>query len=52
MKQYDYKKSLNSGFNVFLQILGLGVIAFITNTPELVYLMPVTEIIRNYIKHN
>ena len=48
---YDYKKTLNSALQVLLQIVGLGAIGYITSTPDLVYLMPVTEIIRSFLKH-
>jgi len=36
---------------IAIEIAVLGVIGYITDRPELLYLMPFLEAIRNYIKH-
>jgi hypothetical protein len=48
---YDYKKTLKKFGIVLVESLIAGALAFVSGTPELMFLVPVFEALRNYLKH-
>jgi len=47
----DWKKSVWKGVRIAIYIAVLGGIGYVSEVPELVYLLPILEAIRNAWKH-
>lgn len=50
-QKYDWKKTLKKVGWSLAEILVVGSIAFVTERPELLVLIPLLEGAKNYIKH-
>jgi hypothetical protein len=51
MAKYKFSKTLKKAGIVFIEILISGSLAYVTETPELIFLAPVFEGLRNYWKN-
>jgi len=49
--KYNWKITAKKGLILFAEIIILGAIAFVTEDPEYICLLPVLEMLRNAIKH-
>jgi hypothetical protein len=50
-QKYDFKKTLRKVGIITAQIFVAGVLVYITETPELIFLVPLFEGFRNWLKH-
>jgi hypothetical protein len=51
MAKYKFSKTLKKAGIVFVEILIAGSLSYVTETPELIFLVPVFEGLRNWVKH-
>jgi hypothetical protein len=51
MKKYKFSKTLKKAGIVFVEIIISGSLAYVTDTPELIFLTPILEGFRNYWKN-
>lgn len=49
--KYSFILTLQKAGIILVQVLVAGAIAYVTEQPEYIFLVPVFEGIRNYIKH-
>ena len=49
--KYDWKKTAEKAGRVLAYVLVLGALAYITEQPALIFLAPVLEGARDYLKH-
>jgi len=49
--QYSYKITLKKVAVVFVEVLIAGAVVYVTEQPEYIFLVPVLEGIRNFLKH-
>ena len=52
MAKYNWKKTLYKFLWVFAEVIVAGIIVYVTERPECLFLIPVFEALRNWIKHH